>query len=462
MKAKSDAANSRLNSISTRIFAILILGVLAAAALTWWLAFGERQTTLSHERNSFRLERVKHTEQLIRALDALPAANRSDLLKGMPRLGLQIIEGPIGRPDYTPSSPYAIALIERLEDHYPVSAITPSVENCFVRPESDRAPVEPCEAVMIVLKDGVILKQSISPPRPPSPPIQTETIYFLFIFLSCVAGLAFFVSRMTIKPLMSLAQAATELGQDINRPPLAERGASEILQATRAFNAMQTRIRNHIQQRTQMLAAITHDLQTPLTRLRLRLEKVSDQELRDKLIGDLSSMQMMVKEGLDLARSMDSTEELRPLDIDSLLDSICADASDAGHSIDLPSKSGATILARPQALRRCLNNLIDNAIKYGQRAQISVERADDKLSQTGQKFLKIYVRDHGPGIAEDQLARVFEPFYRIETSRSRETGGTGLGLTIALNIARQHNGDLILKNHSEGGLEACLSLPIKT
>ncbi len=461
MNWKSGAAQSRINSISTRIFTILVLGVLAAAALTWWFAFGERQTTLSHERNNFRSERVKHTEQLIRALDALPAANRSDLLKGMPRLGLQITEQKLDTQAYTPSSPYAIALIERLEDHYQVRALAPNTDNCFIRSDSDRNPIEPCEAVMITLKDGVTLKQSISPPRPPAPPIQTETLYYLFIFLSCVAGLAFFVSRMMIKPLLSLAQAATELGQDINRAPLVERGASEILQATRAFNSMQTRIRNHIQQRTQMLAAITHDLQTPLTRLRLRLEKVSDHELRDKLIGDLSSMQMMVKEGLDLARSMDSTEELRPLDIDSLLDSICTDATDAGHHIELPGKSGATILARPQALRRCLNNLIDNAIKYGQSAQIRVERSDEKNVQTGQKFLKIYVRDRGPGIAEDQLSRVFEPFYRVETSRSRETGGTGLGLTIALNIARQHNGDLILKNHSEGGLEACLSLPIK-
>ena len=457
MKWQKDPHSSRLNSISTRIFAILVLGVLAAAALTWWFAFGERQTTLSHERNSFRIERVKHTEQLIRALEALPAENRSDLLKSMPRLGLQISTIKPEKNNYTPNAPYAQALIERLEEHYRIHALSPSVDNCFIRSDSDRSTAEPCEALLIELKDGVVLKQSIAPPRAPTPPIQTETLYYLGIFLSCVAGLAFFVSRMTIKPLLTLAQAATELGQDINRAPLIERGASEILQATRAFNSMQTRIRNHIQQGTQMLAAITHDLQTPLTRLRLRLEKVNDQELRDKLIGDLSSMQMMVKEGLDLARSMDSTEELRPLDIDSLLDSICEDAADAGHTIELLGKSKATILARPQALKRCLNNLIDNAMKYGNSAQVKVELSEER----NPKFIKIFIRDQGPGIPEDQLQRVFGPFYRIETSRSRETGGTGLGLTIALNIARQHNGNLVLKNRAEGGLEVCLSLPVK-
>ncbi|WMW80445.1 ATP-binding protein [Undibacterium cyanobacteriorum] len=451
-----------INSISTRIFAILILGVLAAAALTWWLAFGERQSTISHERNNFRNERSKHTEQLIRAIDELPAANRDGLLRSMPRLGLQIYKEAAPQSQYQPSSSFALALVERLDESFPIIALAPSPANCLYRPDADKNSNEGCEALLIQLRDGMLLKLSLTPPRAPTPPIQTETLYYLGLFLTCVAGLAFFVSRMTIKPLLSLAQAATELGQDINRPPLPERGANEILLASRAFNAMQNRIRSHIQQRTQMLAAITHDLQTPLTRLRLRLEKVNDQDLRDKLILDLSNMQMMVKEGLDLARSMDSAEELRPLDIDSMLDSICSDASDAGHKVSFSGESKATIMARPQALRRCLDNLIDNGIKYGQSVEVTVRREETRLARSEAKNLCIVVRDHGPGIPEDQQARVFEPFYRIETSRSRETGGTGLGLTIALNIVRQHNGDLQLSNHAEGGLEVRLLLPIKS
>ncbi|MDE2430523.1 MAG: HAMP domain-containing protein, partial [Burkholderiales bacterium] len=243
----------------------------------------------------------------------------------------------------------------------------------------------------------------------------------------------------------------------INRPPLPESGAREILQATRAFNAMQARIRQHIAQRTHMLAAITHDLQTPLTRLRLRLEKVGDEDLRHKLIEDLSNMQMMIREGLDLARSMDSNEALTALDLDSLVDSVCTDAVDAGQNVQFEGRPGVIVNARPQALRRCLTNLIDNAVKYGHFAKVSFVMT----AQAGKNWVQILVRDGGPGIAPDLLEKVFEPFYRIETSRSRESGGTGLGLTIAQNIAQQNGGNLQLKNLPEGGLEACLSLPVQ-
>ncbi|MNS50965.1 Osmolarity sensor protein EnvZ [compost metagenome] len=273
----------------------------------------------------------------------------------------------------------------------------------------------------------------------------------LLPFLISIAILAYLVTRMTMRPLKQLAQAAKDLGNDINHPPLTLSGASEIRQASAAFNAMQARIRQHISQRTQMLAAITHDLQTPLTRLRLRLEKVADTELYDRLVGDLSAMQSMVKEGLDLARSMDSTETMQALDLDSLLDSVCSDAADAGQKVSLGGQAGMALMARPIAMRRCLVNLIDNAVKYGQYAQVTVERIPGAA--------RIRIRDGGPGIAPDQLAKVFEPFYRIETSRSRESGGTGLGLTIARNIAEQHGATVLLSNHVDGGLEVTLIVP---
>ena len=165
---------------------------------------------------------------------------------------------------------------------------------------------------------------------------------------------------------MLFRSSAAELGLDINRPPVKEQGSIEIRQATHALNAMQARIRQHISQRTNMLAAITHDLQTPVTRLRLRLEKVQDTELREKLIGDLSAMQMMIREGLDLARSMDSSEPVVQVDLESLLHSICEDAHDAGQTVRFEGQSGLQIMGRPQALRRCLTNLVDNAVKYGQ------------------------------------------------------------------------------------------------
>jgi len=300
------------------------------------------------------------------------------------------------------------------------------------------------------LRDGEALRLAVLPPRSA---VNDDTDYraVIALFFVSIAFLAYLVARMTTRPLKQLAVAAQELGNDINRPPLDLTGASEIRQASAAFNAMQARIRQYIFQRTQMLAAITHDLQTPLTRMRLRLEKVADAELQERLIGDLSAMQAMVREGLELARSMDTTESMQMLDLDSLLASSCDDAADANQPVTLNGRSGMAILGRPLDLRRCLGNLIDNAVKYGREAQVTVDRVNGAA--------RIRVRDQGPGIPPNEQARVFDPFYRVETSRSRESGGTGLGLTIARNIAGQHGGSIALANHPEGGLEVTLMLP---
>ncbi|MFZ6748867.1 ATP-binding protein [Undibacterium sp. Ren11W] len=441
-------------SMSGRVFAILLLGVVSATLLTGWLTFGERQKTIAQFRDSHAVERA---EQLVLAMDALPAANRQAFLATAPRLGLRVTTLPQVSSDQGPESAYAVTLSERLGKTFKVISLPQKLEDCPKRPHEYKQEHIPCEALGITLHDGSALRLMILPPRNPMPPLHNEFFLYLLLFLAIIAVLAYLVSRMTMRPLNQLAQAATDLGHDINRPALPEQGTTEIVQATKAFNAMQARIRQHIQQRTQMLAAITHDLQTPLTRLRLRLEKVNDQELRDKLIGDLSAMQMMVKEGLDLARSMDSHEPLKALDLDSLLDSVCIDASDAGQDVTLSGESGVTVMARPQSLRRCLNNLIDNAVKYGHYARLSMETVE----VAGNKHIHILIRDGGSGIPVDQQSKVFEPFYRMESSRSRHTGGTGLGLTIAQNIAQQHGGSLQLSNLPEGGLQVELSLPIK-
>ena len=205
-----------------------------------------------------------------------------------------------------------------------------------------------------------------------------------------------------------------------------------------------------------MLAAITHDLQTPMTRLRLRLEKVNDASLRERLIEDLADMQAMVREGLDLMSSLDAPMPLGPLDLHSLLDSLCSDAADAGQEVTLEDGAGEAVLIQGDAatLRRCLGNLLDNALKYGTRARAAIGSEDG--------WAKVRIRDEGPGIPENQRERVFEPFARLETSRSRDTGGTGLGLTIAREIARRHGGRVSLSNRPEGGLEVLLEIPLKT
>ena len=442
-----------LGSMTGRVFITLLLGVLISGALTQLLADKERQRVLEHARDQNLIERA---EQLIMATEIVPVAARPAYLAVANRPGL-LLEVGEARPLANSASEFAETLGERLGAGYHIVSAEPRPPACETPP---RIPLlygllsarwrGACEYLNVRLRDGEELRLSVLPPRAA---INDDTDYraVIALFFVSIAFLAYLVARMTTRPLKQLAVAAQELGNDINRPPLDLTGASEIRQASAAFNAMQARIRQYIFQRTQMLAAITHDLQTPLTRMRLRLEKVADAELQERLIGDLSAMQAMVREGLELARSMDTTESMQMLDLDSLLDSVCDDAADANQPVSLNGRSGMAILGRPLDLRRCLGNLIDNAVKYGREANVTVDRVNGAA--------RIRVRDSGPGIPPAEQARVFDPFYRVETSRSRESGGTGLGLTIARNIAGQHGGSIALANHPEGGLEVTLMLP---
>jgi signal transduction histidine kinase len=448
-------------SMTGRVFITLLLGILLTAALTQLLADAERQRVLDEFRDLHNLDRA---EQLIVATEIVPESARSAYLQVATRPGMRLEAAGPALPALAPApSEFTQDLAERMNK--PGSARPYRLQSLAERPATCATAREQpvvfgllrmkwrgtCESILISLRDGTPLILSILPPRSATSPQRTDYRGTIALFLVSVAFLAYLVARMTTRPLKQLAQAAKDLGNDINHPPLELTGADEIRQASAAFNAMQARIRQYIFQRTQMLAAITHDLQTPLTRMRLRLEKVGEAELQQRLIGDLSAMQAMVKEGLDLARSMDTTETMQLMDLDSLLDSVCADAADARQRVTLDGSAGMALLGRPLDLRRCLVNLIDNAVKYGHAAKVTVERINGAA--------RIRIRDAGPGIPDAELARVFDPFYRVETSRSRESGGTGLGLTIARNIAEQHGGSIALANHPDGGLEATLMLP---
>lgn len=439
-------------SMTGRVFLVLLLGIVASAALTQWLAVGERTRALERYRDFHALERA---EQLITTADVLPDNARPTYLSAASRGTVRLEATDVPLATALPPTEFSSTLQQRLGERYklgplaehPAACDQPRPSNNIFAPNQWRGT---CETMNVQLHDGTVFKLSVLPPRPPPPSTHSELLAML-PFLFSIAFLAYLVTRMTMRPLKQLAQAAKDLGNDINHPPVVLSGAAEIRQASAAFNAMQARIRQHIMQRTQMLAAITHDLQTPLTRLRLRLEKVNDGELQQRLIDDLSAMQQMVKEGLDLARSMDTTETMQALDLDSLLDSVCSDATDGGQQVELRGRAAMALMGRPLAIRRCLVNLIDNAVKYGHYANVTVERLVGAA--------RIRIRDGGPGIDQDQMARVFEPFYRIETSRSRESGGTGLGLTIARNIAEQHGANVVLSNHADGGLEVTLIVP---
>jgi len=273
----------------------------------------------------------------------------------------------------------------------------------------------------------------------------------LGVLLAAVLLLSFVAVRWVTRPLHVLAEAAEALGRDINAPPLPEEGPTEIAQAARAFNTMQSRLSRFIQDRTRVLAAMSHDLKTPITRMRLRAELMDDEELRQRFEADLKEMESMVTHTLEFMRGLGGSEARQAVDVVALLESLQSDNEAMGRTVRIEGHAAAPYHAVVSLLKRCLANLVDNAVLYGNRVTIQVE---DTAHCLRLRFL-----DEGPGIPEPELQKVFEPFYRLEQSRSRETGGTGLGLTIARNIAQMHGGNITLRNRPERGLEAVLSLP---
>jgi signal transduction histidine kinase len=275
----------------------------------------------------------------------------------------------------------------------------------------------------------------------------------LLLLLCAVLALSFLAVRWVTRPLHVLAAATEALGKDINRPPLPESGPLEIQQAARAFNTMQARLARLIEGRTRVLTAMSHDLKTPITRMRLRADLLDDDDLRERFEADLKEMESMVTHTLEFMRGLGGAEPRQELDVMALLESLQRDQEAMGRTVRIEGRTDQSFVAVASLLKRCLTNLIDNAVLYGGRATVMVEDTPQSLT--------LRVLDDGPGIPETELEKVFEPFYRLEGSRSRETGGTGLGLTIARNIAQTHGGNLVLRNRPEHGLEAVLTLPRK-
>lgn len=267
-----------------------------------------------------------------------------------------------------------------------------------------------------------------------------------------VALLSWWASRRLTAPLARFAAAAERLGLDPEAAALPEDGPKELRAATRAFNAMQGRLARFVADRTQMVAAMSHDLRTPLTRLRLRAELVDDDDMQRRMLADLDEMQAMIDATLAFARDDAKREPRGPVDLAAMLQSLCDDRADAGQAADCDGPLHLTVHGRPVALRRALANLIDNALAYGGAARVAL-RAEGGCAV-------IEIADDGPGIPADQLEKVFQPFYRLDASRSRDTGGVGLGLSTARTIIRGHGGDVVLTNRPEGGLTAAVRLDL--
>ena len=311
-------------------------------------------------------------------------------------------------------------------------------------PPMDRRPFE----IEVVLPDGDAVAFRMPLPRP-GPPLPRQ-IFVEFGLLTLILGAVLYVMTRTItRPLGKLAVAADAVGRGARVEPLPEEGGRELQAATRAFNSMQERLRRYLDSRTSVLAAMSHDLRTPLTRLRLRVETIEDDTLRSKCTADLDEMNNMIRGALGLFRGLNDDEPAVEIDIDALLEGLRAETVETGGIVTLTGRASAPYKGRSLALKRCLGNLINNAIQYGKEAHISVEDG---------AVLTIRIRDRGPGIPAAQLEQVFEPFFRLESSRSRDSGGTGLGLSIARDIVQAHGGAVALKN-VDGGLEAVVTLP---
>ncbi|MDE2447629.1 MAG: HAMP domain-containing protein, partial [Gammaproteobacteria bacterium] len=304
--------------------------------------------------------------------------------------------------------------------------------------------------VSVRLPDSATLVYRVTRIAPGTPLPTSLMINVILLVVLLVIGL-YIVARSITRPLSRLATAADNLGRGVRQPELEEQGARELRHAARAFNTMQDRLQRYLDSRTRVLAAMSHDLKTPLTRLRLQVEtQIEDPALQARFGKELDEMESMVRGALALFRGLNDEEALEPVDVNLLLETVRGEFAEMGKDVTVEGHALEALLGKPQALKRCLTNLVANAVNFGTRARIVVRDGGR---------LEIGVCDEGPGIPADELERVFEPFYRLESSRNRDTGGTGLGLSIARDVAQAHSGSLVLRNRAEGGLEALLALP---
>lgn len=252
-------------------------------------------------------------------------------------------------------------------------------------------------------------------------------------------------------PLRTFAGAARRFGTNINSPPLPVKGPHEVRAAVSAFNDMQERLKRLISDRRQMLAAVSHDLRTPITLLRLRTEFVENETEREKMLATLTEMEEMVESILRFVRDDADHEEVQSVDLVALINAICDDISDIGGRADFEGPDRLIYRCRPNSLKRALSNLVDNAVKFGGSALVRLNKAGANI--------EVVIEDNGPGIADSELEAIFDPFYRIESSRSRDTGGVGLGLSVARSIVDAHGGHILIANRPEGGLHVNVELP---
>jgi signal transduction histidine kinase len=426
-------------SLFARVTLVIVVGLAVAQALTFAAIRYERGVAL---RELMMMGIERDIASSVAILDRLPAPERAGWLGRLERRNYRFeLGGAVAGP--APAEPqqadFARAIIEAMRPFH-----VDAVARAAAPPDSLR--------IQVRLSDGSAVV--VEARRVPMP-VSDWVTWVLAAQLVVLALCAWLAVRLVTRPLARLAAAADELGPDLKAPTLREDGPTEVAHAARAFNAMQGRIAGYMAERVEILAAISHDLQTPITRMRLRTDLMDDEKDQARFRQDLDAMNELVREGLAYARTLHGTAEpARRVDVDALLESMVADYEDAGRALRLEGRVGTPLVTRPIALRRILANLVDNALKFGSDVRVQLR------TDAGRRVVAVV--DDGPGIPPEELEAVLKPFHRVEGSRNRDTGGTGLGLAIAHQLAMAMGAELRLVNRPEGGLEARLVLPETT
>lgn len=425
-------------TLRARLFLILLAGLAIAHGLSFGVLYAER--TMSATAVMFRtLENDVATS--IAVLDRTPAAERPELLEWLSRGNYALTLGP-GLAGVPNTSRHGQEIAAKLESaagsRFPLRIEA-------IPGEGGRLQAH------LNLSDGSPLTIEIMPRG--IMPVADWLPYVLVAQMLLLMACAWLAVRQAIRPLGELAAAADALDPNKMSVPLSEAGPSEVAHAAMAFNAMRERIAQYLEERVQILAAISHDLQTPITRMRLRADMADDSPEKDKLVSDLGEIERLVQEGIAYARSSHSSGERKTrIDLASFIDSIAYDYQDTGKAVAVAGPVDGVASTKPHALRRILSNFIDNSLKFAGAAEIAVERREGGA-------IAITVLDRGPGIPEEMLAVAMQPFFRLEQSRNRETGGTGLGLAIAQQLAATLGGSVRLYNRPGGGLAAEVVIP---
>ncbi|GJE18855.1 ATP-binding protein [Methylobacterium marchantiae] len=441
------------HSLGGRLALLLVLAVVGAQAAAFAM-FAHESSRVG--RAAARTQVVDRIATLVRLLDTVqPDAVPSVVAAyGSPRhrftidAGSLVPEGAMGADE----ARLARRIDRRMKDDASQARIALVERDAGEDARPDRLSDRPhALRVSVRLDDGRWLNAE-APLALRTPPWMRIALIQVLASVVAVLVVVAIARRGIVGPVADLARAAEMAGRGAALEPLPERGPRELRTMTAAFNRMQERSRAFVVDRTRMLAAISHDLRTPIASLWLRAEMVEDSELRTAMVRTISDMSRMVDATLAFARDDALAQESGPLDLAEMVRALADDHVVLGREVTVASPAKLPFHGRPVALRRALDNLVENAVRYGERARVTLERAGDRI--------RILVDDDGPGIPPDRIEEMFVPFARLDGSRNADTGGTGLGLAIARSAIRAHGGDVALANRAGGGLRAEVTLPV--